>query len=78
MIPIEAPKPRPYTYASPIDEGHIDPNYYNLFNFDVAGYWEGSYYDSEVNPHVRTHHSHANRAPAIEPAKRVQHPWWND
>ena len=33
---------RPYAYESPIDAGHIDPNYYNLYNFDVDGYWEGS------------------------------------
>ena len=64
---------RPYYYASPIDTGFVDPDFFNLYNFSPSGYAEGGINDPLANPAAKTNHymAHVGDYDFSEP-----HPWY--
>ena len=66
---------RPYYYASPIDTGFVDSDFFNLYNFSPIGYVEGGYNDPLANPAAKTNHymTHVGDYDFSEP-----HPWYVD
>ena len=46
---------RPHINEGSVETGHVDSNYFNMYNFDPDGYWEGGLHDPAANTNAMTY-----------------------